>query len=116
MSRHMSFIYWGKAFQSSRLTSAGTPEPDATAYTKGLYEALTQESLAIIEETGMEFFTLSPEEEAKYLAAGALAWQKLVEDTEQRPGGENIREYIKDCIAYRNKVTGEPWTVYDPFK
>jgi len=89
-------------------------EPDATAYTKELYEALLKESLAIAEENGMEFFTLSPEEETKYLAAGAVAWQKLVEDTEQRPGGEKIREYIKDCIAYRDKVTGEPWTVYKP--
>jgi TRAP-type C4-dicarboxylate transport system substrate-binding protein len=89
-------------------------ESDARVYTKGLYEALRKESLAVVEDNGMEFFTLPPEEEAKYLAAGVVAWEKLVENIEKRPGGEKIREYIKDCIAFRDKITGKPWTVYKP--
>jgi len=30
------------------------------------------------------------------------------------PGGKDVRQFLKDQIASREKLLGEPWTIYEP--
>jgi len=89
-------------------------EADATAYAVEYFNYWSEQSLALGKENGMEYYKLSPEENAKLQAAGLASWEDWLADTEKRPGGEKVREYLADCIAFRDKLTGEPWTVFTP--
>jgi TRAP-type C4-dicarboxylate transport system substrate-binding protein len=63
---------------------------------------------------GMKFVKLPPADEQKMLMAIGPAWDKWVGDTEGVKGGEKIREYLKDNIAFRDKLTGQPFVIYKP--
>jgi len=73
-----------------------------------------QATLGVIKETGIEVYKLSPEEEAKLRAAAKPMWEAWVAEMEEYPAGKRVREFLKDQIAYRNELTGEPWTIYTP--
>jgi len=73
-----------------------------------------EEVKQFMQEKGIEHYRLSPEEDAKFRAAAKPAFEKWVADVEQQENGKPIREYLKDVIAYRDKLSGEPWTVYTP--
>jgi TRAP-type C4-dicarboxylate transport system substrate-binding protein len=63
---------------------------------------------------GMTWVKFSPEEGQKMMMAIGPAWDKWVADVEGKKGGEKIREYLKDQIAFRDKLTGEPWMIFKP--
>jgi len=88
--------------------------PEAIAFANEQNLIGLQESLDIAKQSGFEFYKLPPEEEAKYKAAGVVAWEQMVENLEKQPNGKQVREYIKDLIAYREQLTGEKWTVFKP--
>jgi len=88
--------------------------PEATSYQSEIAEILERDGLAFAKEKGLVMYKLDPEEESKYKAAGLPVWEKWVEDSEGLPNGNKIRDYIRDCIAFRDTLTGEPWTMYIP--
>ena len=87
---------------------------EAAAYGAKLNEVSIAAGRKAGEDNGMTFVKLSPEESNKMLMAIGPAWEKWVADTENQKGGEKIREYIKDSIAQRDKITGEKWMIYQP--
>ena len=88
--------------------------PEAAAYGAKLNAVAIEAGRKAGADNGMKFVKLPPEETNKMLMAIGPAWEQWVEDTEKQKNGEKIREYIKDSIATRNKITGEEWMIYQP--
>ena len=89
-------------------------EKDAQAYAvevNGKDIAAARKGLA---DNGVEIYKLSPEEEAKIKAAGLAAWEQWISTAEKNPNGKDVKKYAADCIAFRDKLTGKPWTIYKP--
>ncbi len=59
-------------------------------------------------EQGMTVYTLPEEEWSKVQATAYTVYEQWIEDTERYEAGKRIREYARDCEAYREKVTGKP--------
>jgi TRAP-type C4-dicarboxylate transport system substrate-binding protein len=71
-------------------------------------------SREFLEAEGIEFVKFPPEEEAKLFAATAPVWGEWIKEEEGYPGGKQAREFLRDQIAFRDKVTGKPFTLYSP--
>jgi TRAP-type C4-dicarboxylate transport system substrate-binding protein len=59
-------------------------------------------------------YKLAPEEEDKVLAAMSAIWEAWLAEQEGFPAGKRVREFLKDQIAFRDKLTGKPWTIITP--
>jgi len=84
-------------------------EYNATLKMRGI--ELTKEFLR---EKGIEMYKLPPSEEAKLNAAAAPAWAMWAEDQARYTSEELTRQYLKDCISYRDSIMPEPFTLYKP--
>ena len=79
------------------------------------YELTTEKrGLAKAGEVGIKVFSLPEAEETKLVMATEPLWADWVNEMENYPGGKQVRQFFKDQIAARDKLTGEPWTVYTP--
>jgi TRAP-type mannitol/chloroaromatic compound transport system substrate-binding protein len=85
-----------------------------TAYSMEITGAQAKQLEGIYKEKGIESYRLPPAEEAKLEAALKPMWEAWAADKAKYPGGEKIAEFVKDCIAYRDKITGKPFTIYTP--
>jgi TRAP-type C4-dicarboxylate transport system substrate-binding protein len=88
--------------------------PEAWDYAAKINEAGLKIGREKAIANGMKFIQLSPEDKEIYLDARAPSWEKWVEDTEAKEAGARVREYIADCIAFRDQLTGKPFTLFKP--
>ena len=88
--------------------------PEAWEYAANLNAAGEIIGREIAIENGINFVQFSPEDEVNYISALGDCWELWVSDAESKKAGANVREYIADCIAFRDKLTGEPFTIYTP--
>jgi len=65
-------------------------------------------------EYKMSVFSLPEAEEAKLIAALKMVWEDWEAEILGYPGGKQVKQFLKDQIALREEVTGEPWTLYTP--
>jgi len=68
-----------------------------------------QEFFEVCEKKGIRIYKLPPEEEAKVREPMKLMWEPWIVDCEKLPAGQGIREFLKDQIAYRDKLIGGHW-------
>ncbi len=71
-------------------------------------EASLDEVWAFLAEQGMTVYTLPEEEWREVQATAYTVYEQWIEDTGRYEGGKRIREYARDCEAYREKITGKP--------
>ena len=88
--------------------------PEAWEYAENLNSAGEIIGREIAIASGMKFVQFSPEDKDIYLAALGDCWEEWVSDAESKKAGARVREYIADCIAFRDKLTGKPFTIYKP--
>jgi len=88
--------------------------PEAVKYAEHMNEVTIGLAREVAAAKGMSYIQLSPEDKELYRMAVAPAWKKWVEDTEVVKGGERVREFLAECIAFRDQLTGKPWTIYKP--
>jgi TRAP-type C4-dicarboxylate transport system substrate-binding protein len=91
-------------------------EKDATAYSIPYKQVAIESGRNAMIANGMEIYKLSPEVNALAREAGVAAWEEFVRNAEMSANGTNVREFVGEMIDLRNELTGEPFTVYDPFK
>jgi TRAP-type C4-dicarboxylate transport system substrate-binding protein len=60
-------------------------------------------------DNGVDIYNLSPEELAKFKAPAQVAWDSWISTAMESPNGKDVKKYAADCIAFRDKLTGEPW-------
>jgi TRAP-type C4-dicarboxylate transport system substrate-binding protein len=90
-------------------------EPTAySGYAREIIAARQQAALDICKAKGIELHKLPPAEEAKLYAAMEPVWGAWVAEQEGYPTGTQVKEYLKDQIVFRDKLTGQPWTIYKP--
>jgi len=77
---------------------------------------LAQEQLGLdlAKENEVKILRLPAADEAKLVAAAKPAWADWVAEMLKYPGGKQVKEFLKDQIASRDKLIGEPWTLYTP--
>jgi len=73
-----------------------------------------EEGLALAKEKGIPVFRLPAADEAKAVAALKPIWEKWVAEVLGYPGGKQVKEFLKDQIAYRNSILPEPFTIITP--
>lgn len=75
-------------------------------------KAIIKAAYQYIEKQGIKVTRLEDYENLE--AAGAKAWDKWVAHSLTVAPGKQIREFLKDNLAYRKQLTGKDWTVYRP--
>jgi TRAP-type C4-dicarboxylate transport system substrate-binding protein len=88
--------------------------PEAVEYAENMNEVSMRLARELAVANGMSFIELSEGDKELYRMAIAPAWEKWVEDTEVVKGGERVREFLTEAIAFRDQLTGEPWKIYKP--
>jgi len=83
------------------------------------YNTRTRDSAAeltkgVLREKGVDMYKLPPAEEDKVHAAAAPVWKEWAEEQARYTSKELTTQYLKDIIAYRDKIVGKPFTVYTP--
>jgi len=73
-----------------------------------------QQGLDKVTEYGIKRFRLPEAEEAKLLVGLKPVWEDWVAEILTYPGGKQVREFLKDQIASRDKLLGKPFTLYTP--
>jgi len=61
---------------------------------------------------GMEVIEIDAAWRAQFVPAMIGAWKIKIEAEEKR--GNPVREYMRDVLAFREKLTGEKWEGYQP--
>jgi TRAP-type C4-dicarboxylate transport system substrate-binding protein len=69
-----------------------------------------------LETEGFTFYKLSEEEWVKFAGCAYGAYSEWIVNSEQLLTGKKVREYLADCLAERERLTGKPWAVgFDPY-
>ena len=60
----------------------------------------------------MEIIEPSPEIQTQLMKSEDAVWKSKIETLEAK--GVKAREFLRDVLAFREKMTGKPWDGYQP--
>ena len=103
---------WEELPQYIRDISDEILRDDMPAKCEEVFGPALEEYLAYFKEVGMEIIEPSADMRAKCMDAAKGSWQTKIEAIEGQ--GFPVREFLRDVIAYREQLTGESWTGYQP--
>lgn len=83
-------------------------------YSRQATKAKDDAGRAMCKTKGIEIYKLASAEETKLIAALTPVWADWVKEQEGYAAGKSVRQYLKDQIALRDKLTGKPWTLFTP--